>query len=235
MNKLDRMMKMKKGFRKVLPVLGAVLCLVLIGVGIYRLKLWFEERDTLKKVIERLSAESRIAEVLVTRSVLNEETRAIATTIKFLEFDAAGKPIVPRYFTFRGNIIQFQTLVVRFRDEFVKAGDELRGKSIYLFLKVFMLDGPNTQEFNLTETRGIPEGYKVPGLKSRFEEQIWSEFWKYALSPALRDKAGVKNAQIEAPGTAFLPGTIYTIKIEHDGGIRIDTEPLPEVLRGEQF
>ena len=28
-------------------------------------------------------------------------------------------------------------------------------------------------------------------------------------------QAGIKNAQIEAPGSLFLPGTIYTLKIEH--------------------
>ncbi len=43
----------------------------------------------------------------------------------------------------------------------------------------------------------------------------------------------IKNAQIEAPGSMFLPGTIYTLKIEHDGGIRIDAEPVPEILKGE--
>jgi hypothetical protein len=35
---------------------------------------------------------------------------------------------------------------------------------------------------------------------------------------------GIKNAQIEAPGTKFVPGLIYTIKIEHDGGLRIDAD-----------
>jgi hypothetical protein len=43
----------------------------------------------------------------------------------------------------------------------------------------------------------------------------------------------VKNAQIEAPGSIFVPGTIYTIKIEYDGGLRIDAKPIPEILKGE--
>jgi hypothetical protein len=46
---------------------------------------------------------------------------------------------------------------------------------------------------------------------------------------------GIKNAQIEAPGTVFIPGMLYTIKIEHDGGMRIDAAKLPEVLRGEKI
>ncbi len=34
----------------------------------------------------------------------------------------------------------------------------------------------------------------------------------------------IKNAQIEAPGTMFVPGNLYTIKIEHDGGLRIEED-----------
>ena len=46
-------------------------------------------------------------------------------------------------------------------------------------------------------------------------------------------KLGIKNAQIEAPGTKFLPGYLYTLKIEHDGGLRIDTSTIPPIMRGE--
>ncbi len=46
---------------------------------------------------------------------------------------------------------------------------------------------------------------------------------------------GVKNAQIEAPGTKFIPGALYTIKIEHDGGIRIDVQALSAILTGERI
>ena len=68
---------------------------------------------------------------------------------------------------------------------------------------------------------------------SGFEKNIWKEFWRYALDPSYAKRRGVKNAQIEAPGTMFVPGTLYTIKIEHDGGMRIDAEVLPAILHGE--
>lgn len=194
-----------------------------------------EEAQVLRKVIGRLSAESRIAEVLVTKSVYNEETKKIETTIKFLEYDARDKPLPPRSFTFQGNVIQFQSLVIRFQDSLVQAGDKIRGKSAYLFLRAFVLDSEHTQVFNLTEINEIPQGYKVPGVQSEFEMKLWEEFWDYALDPKVRERRGVKNAQIEAPGSMFLPGTIYTIQIEHDGGLRIDTQPIPEILKGEKI
>lgn len=223
-------MKSSKAFNLVVA-LFLVVAFVAAGCWVYR---WVEENRVLRKVIERLSAESRVAEVLVTRSELDEKTGKIRTTIKFLEYDAQAVPLAPKYFTFQGNLIQFQSLVIRFDDKFVRAGDKLRGKSVYLFLKAFVLDGNQTQEFEITPVRTVPSGYKLPGESNAFETQLWQRFWDYALSPASRVRAGIKNAQIEAPGSLFLPGTIYTLKIEHDGGLRIDTQPVPPILKGEK-
>jgi len=194
-----------------------------------------QENQILKKVISRLEADSRIAEVLVTEVKYDEDTGKNFTTIKFLEYGADNEPLKPRYFTFSGNIIQFQTLVIRFKDFYVRKQDDLRGKSAYLFWKVFMLDGPDTQEYIITHTNTVPTGYMVADEASEFERRLWRKFWTYALDPQEASKMGIKNAQIEAPGTAFVPGTFYTIKIEHDGGIRIDAYPLPKILRGEMI
>ena len=184
-------------------------------------------------MINRLEADSRIAEVLVTKVEYNEKTDASHTTIKFLEYDTKGTPLTPKYFTFPGNVIQFQSLVIRFDDIHVKNKDLFRGKSAYLFWKVFMLDGENTQEYSITQVNEIPQGYKVEKGTHYFEQKLWEKFWHYALNPEAAKKMGIKNAQIEAPGTTFIPGTLYTIKIEHDGGMRIDAAPLPDILKGE--
>ena len=218
--------------KKVVFILLLFAALGLVGKGVWFLVKTIQENHILKQVVQRLSADSRAAEVLVTRSEWNEETKKIETTIKFLEYDATGKPIEPKYFTFQGNLIQFQTLVIRFEDKLIQAGDKLRGKSAYLFLKAFVLD-KEAQIFDLTTAHEIPRGYKVPGIKSVYEQSLWEEFWDYALDPKARGRKQIKNAQIEAPGSMFLPGTIYTIKIEHDGGLRIDTAPIPEILKGE--
>lgn len=224
-----------KLFTRVVNWIFLAICLFFITKGVYWVAKRIEEHVVLQKIIERLSADSRIAEVLVTQSRFDEKTQKIETTIKFLEYDAVGKPLEPRYLTFQGNIIQFQSLVIRFQDKLVQAGDKIRGKSAYLFLRAFVLDREKPQVFDLTETNEIPQGYKVPGVKSEFEKKLWEEFWQYALDPKARTRMGIKNAQIEAPGSMFLPGTIYTIKIEHDGGIRIDTQPIPEILKGEKI
>jgi len=196
---------------------------------------YVQENRTLKEIISRLEADSRIAEVLVTGVNYDEKSKKTYTTIKFLEYDTDNSPLEPRYFTFSGNIIQFQSLVIRFDDIHIRKKDRFKDKSAYLFWKVFMLDGPNTQEYELTRAYEIPMGYKLEGHLSSFEKALWEKFWTYALKPEEAQKSGVKNAQIEAPGTMFIPGMLYTLRIEHDGGIRIDVTKLPSILRGEMI
>lgn len=206
-------------------LLLAVLLVAFVGYFKFREFLLF------RNILQHLRAESRAAEVLVVGSSVDEFTRTYATTIKFLEYDVKGRPLKPKYFTFKGNLIQFQTLVVRFDDRYVEEGHRMKGKSIYLFLKAFVLDGPRTQEFEITPLREVPGGYRVGDPPSAFEKEIWARFWSYALDPEARKRMGVKSAQIEAPGSVFVPGTIYTLFIEHDGGLRIDTRPIPEILK----
>ena len=196
---------------------------------------YIQENKVLKKMIARLEADSRIAEALVTEVRTEPATEKTLTTIKFLEYDTGGRPLQPRYFTFHGNIIQFQSLVIRFDDMYVKNGDRLRGKSAYIFWKVFFLDGPSTEEFEITKAFDVPDGYRTSELQNPFEEEIWKAFWKNALDSTYAKKKGIKNAQIEAPGTKFVPGILYTIKIEHSGGIRIDTSQIPAILKGERI
>ena len=216
------------GIKKALRKFIVLTVLFFLFVGGFK---FFQEYMTFMKIVQNLKAESRIAEVLVTDSSVDEYTRQYTTTIKFLEYDVRGKPLKPKYFTFKGNQIQFQTLVVRFADKFVEEGHRMKGKSIYLFMKAFVLDGKNTQEFEITHRDAVPDGYRISDSPNRFEREVWQRFWKYALDPEARASVGIKNAQIEAPGSVFVPGTIYTLIIEHHGGIRIDTRPIPEILK----
>ena len=219
--------------------LGTIIQGVILGVMLLAFYQFYNhytnEKKILQEMIARLEADTRIAEVLVTDVSFNPLTEKHMTTIKFLEYDTQNRPLTPHYFTFAGNIIQFQSLVVRFEDIHVKKADALRGKSAYLFWKAFVLDGHNTQEYEITKVNEVPQGYKIDGPRNSFEEEIWRDFWDYALNPKRAAKKGIKNAQIEAPGTKFIPGNLYTLKIEHDGGIRIDAAEIPAILRGEKI
>lgn len=203
-------------------------------VGAFYIINIFRENQILKEIIERLAADSRVAEVIVTDVKLDPKTKKSYTTIKFLEYDTKLNPLEPKYFTFSGNVIQFQAMVIRFDDFYVKKGHSLKGKSAYLFLKAFILTDKGAETFDITKVNEIPSGYQVEGAKNNFERGLWRGFWEYTLNPVRAGRLGVKNAQIEAPGTRFIPGLIYTVKIEHDGGLRIDSSPLSPILKNER-
>lgn len=231
---------MKKQSSIVKNVTLLALCFALGYQGYKFVGQYIHENAVLKQIVTRLEADSRAAEVLVTGVNYSEAEQRTYTTIKFLEYDSQGNPLEPKYFTFSGNIIQFQSLVVRFDDIHIRQADRLKDKSAYLFWKVFMLDGKNTQEYDITQVNEVPQGYKLEAVDNPVETRFWARFWEYALDPSPQGASGrtarlegIKNAQIEAPGIMFVPGILYTIKIEHDGGLRIDASPLAGILRGE--
>jgi hypothetical protein len=212
--------------KKVIRAVKTVVLLAVLAAAVYygyNAYQKYNEAKLLKAVIARLTADSRIAEVSVTEVRVEPKTNKTYTSIKFVEYDTEGKPVEAKFFTFTGNIIQFQSMVIRFDDYYVKNGDSLRGKSAYVFMKAFALHEDNTAEvFTINEVNEVPRGYAVSKVNNSFERELWRDFWAYALKEKEGD--GVKNAQIEAPGTKFVPGLLYTIKIEHDGGIRIDAK-----------
>jgi len=209
--------------------------IITILVGLFYVVKSQIENHLLKKIIERLTADSRVAEVIVTDVKRDSKTKKTYTTIKFLEYDTKLNPLEPKYFTFSGNVIQFQSMVVRFDDFYVKRGHPLKGKSAYLFMKAFMLTDKGAETFEITKTNEIPSGYEAADVKNNFEKKIWQKFWEYVLDPEKAGRVGIKNAQIEAPGTKFIPGMIYTIKIEHDGGLRIDAKRVNPILKNEKI
>jgi len=213
---------------KKLPVFLVVLVL---GAGAFLLY----RNHILNKIILRLRSDSRTAEVVVTSQ--ERSGGQVRTTLKFLEYDSLGRALSPRYFTFNGDLIQFQALVIRFDDNLVMAGVPFKGKSASIFTKIFVLGNSpeETQVFEINKCYDIPSGYRTGARLTFFERMLWRRFWEYAMDAETARRAGVKNAQIEAPGTRFVPGRLYTVKIEHDGGLRIDSVALPAVLKGEKL
>lgn len=220
-------------FRRLL-LLIFVTALGVIGYSYYERQ---REVEALRQIVSRLTAEERVAEVWVKEYVKDDRGKPIKITIKILEKRDNGNPLNPIYCTFSlSDIIHFEALVIRLNDEIVMNG---KGKSIYLFRRAFALDdsGNTYEKCDINRPMEVPEGYKIEntsGEISVIERKYWRKFWEYALDNKKRDAAGVKNAQIEAPATRFVPNTIYRIILEHDGGLRIEATPIPDILKGER-
>jgi hypothetical protein len=189
---------------------------------------WFyqgrQEVEVLKQIVSRLTAE-------------DGEGRVEKIRLKIVEIVSGNEPLEPIYCDFSVNdVVHFEALVIRLNDELIMEG---KGKSVHLFRRAFALDdGGNTYEScDINRPREVPGGYRLDATdpKAREIERLyWSKFWEFALDEKKRKSAGVKTAQIEAPATRFVKDKYYRIYLEHDGGLRIEAKPVPEVLKGER-
>ena len=190
--------------------------------------------ETLQRVVERLTSERRIAQVAAVSRSIDPATGYPSLNLQFVEFDHAGRAMPPRHFYVLGDVVYFDALVIKFENDYVAAGDALRGRSIYLFRRVFgEKQAPETGEpiddsgFSGT---GIPDVYRVAEAPSAYEVELWSNFWRYANDPEAAKAAGVRVVQGEAVYTKILLERIYTLTIEADGGINIVANRLPPAL-----
>lgn len=214
-------------------ILASLVAAVYLGYEYYEK---MREAQVLRAMISRLTGEERVAEVWVKEYKRDSAGRPERVTLKILEKNADGNPLAPVLCTFSlSDIIHFEALVIRLTDKLVMEGD---GKSIYLFRRAFALqEGGNTYEScDINEPMEVPEGYALGDTDryvSQVEQKYWRLFWTYALDANSREAAGVKNAQIEAPATRFVSNVIYRIILEHDGGLRIEATPIPDILKDE--
>ena len=221
-------------FLLVLSTIGACLFTAYYLHGLYREKELEIER--LQTVVERLEAFTRVAQVVVHEQGVDEETGVLKTTLKFVEFDRQGEPLPPRFFTVEGDVAYFDALVMQFEREYVERGEALRGKSIHLFRRIFGEFQAPEQGWPIDKGAnkwGVPDPYRVSDELTAFELELWQDFWKYAVDPVAAKEKGVRVVQGEAVYTRFVKENLYTLTLEHDGGINIQVEPIPKILRKE--
>ncbi len=204
-----------------------------VGFWIYQNQ---QEVKVLKQIVSRLTAEERVAEVWVEDYQKDQNGQVSRVRLKIMEY-GGDKALKPVYCTFSVNdVIHFEAMVIRLNDELIMEG---KGKSIYLFRRAFALDDDSQvyESCEINQTLSVPGGYRLekadPEVRE-IERKYWESFWNFALDEGRRKSAGVKNAQIEAPATRFVPDKIYRLVLEHDGGLRIGAHPVPEILKGER-
>jgi hypothetical protein len=229
--------KRKVGFFGWLKRLVGLLALVAVAVGGFQVFQWYREKEILKQVVGRLTAEERVAEIWVESYQKDPDGKVAKLRLKILEYDAQGKPLKPVFCDFSVNdIIHIEAMLIRLNDSIVMDGE---GKSVYLFRRAFALDdkGNTYESCEINRPMDIPGGYALESgdrTVSAVEARFWRSFWELALDEKRRAEFGVKNAQIEAPATRFLPEHIYKLILEHDGGLYIQASPVPEILKGEK-
>lgn len=188
------------------------------------------EKEQLEAIVERLSTEKRVAQVLVTDQ--RRVDGVLETTLLFVEEAKDGRSLPPRQIVVRGDHAYIDALVIKFDQSFLKAGDALRGHSIALFDKIFGSAQTPEQAYRIDQPGRIPEIYRgTPSHIGEFEQTLWSQFWALATDPDFARQQGVRVAHGQSVYGPFEPGKLYTLSIEANGNINMTAQPVPAVFR----
>ena len=217
----------------------AVLALMVIAgaVGLYtyekrnsvQVQLDQERRKTqqLTEIVAHLQASDRVADVIVTDQRENPGGGPVQTTLLFVEYAKDGSPLPGKRFTIEGKMAHIDAMVVNFEGRYVESRDPLRGRSIALFTRLFGDKQTPEQAHRIDDPEQIPTIYRGADPRvSEFERDLWRDFWQLADDATYRKRMGVRTVQGDGVWRPFAPGMLYTIKLQNDGGLFIDSEPL---------
>jgi hypothetical protein len=184
------------------------------------------QNEELKVRNQLLKVDDRVARI----NVLDQSGQGddLTTTFEFVEYDEKGKLIgLPKQFQVQGDRIYVDYLVVKWQDEMVETGDPLRGKSIYLFHRIFGEHQKPSEGFRLDAPGEIPAPYRSGGEMSDFEKKIWRNFWDVANDPEKLQELRARSASGEAPSMKVVDGGQYKLEIRASGGISFTAEEIP--------
>lgn len=188
------------------------------------------ENVQLNLVVNRLTDERRVAEMLVTGQKLVNGVPQ--TTLLFMEYSRNGSTLPPKTFTIQGDQVHLDAMVIKFEHDFVKTNDPLRGHSLALFTRVFgNLQSPD-QGAMIDVPGQIPDYYQGTDPRvGAFETGLWNNFWKLAKDKAYRQQMGVRVSDGEGKWWPCEPDRLYTITIESAGGLNVTSEPVKGIYQ----
>ena len=205
--------------------------MVVAGTAAAQLNEAKQKTEQLKQVVQRLGAERRVADVIVTDQ--KPEAGVLKTTLLFVEYARDGTtPLPAKRFTIDGNVAHIDALVVKFDRGFVHDNDPLRGHSLALFTRLYGENQPPDKAHRIDPPNQPPDVYRGPdAYVTEFERELWANFWRLADDEAYRREKGVRVAQGEGVWVPFHPDRLYTVTLESDGGLNITSSPLKGIYR----
>jgi len=189
-----------------------------------------QKNQQLQQIRQRLETDRRVARILVTgQKTVGDQMK---TTLLFQENAPDGTAFPAKQFTINGNEAHFDAQVIKFKDQYVEAGDPFRGQAILLFIRVYGADQAPDAGFPIDPPGSIPDVYR--GLEapvSNFQQDLWNNFWKLYNDRDARDARGIRGMNGEGLYGQFNPGHVYTITLRSDGDGTINEEPLDPMYK----
>ena len=146
----------------------------------------------------------------------------VKTRVRFTELDSQGNAVgEPRELSLEGEEIYVDALVIKFEDNFVTAGDALKGKALLLFRRIFT-DRRRPADGDVLDREGqMPQSYAAERAPTAFERELWARFWELANNPEEAQKRGVRALHGEAVSTRLRKDRVYTITLRSTGELAI--------------
>ncbi len=209
------------------------------------------QKIKLETTVTRLTAENRVAEVIVEDqqvmpcsgrpadgafgNILPPATlpaQCVRTTLLFVERARDGTMLPPRRFLINGSVAHIDALVIKFERGFIAENDSLRGHSVALFCRVYGEDQSPRDGLPIDAPGAVPDAYNDKKLSAEqrvFEAGLWKDFWRLADDKQFRVARGVRVADGQDVWGPFLPDHLYTITLGSDGSLSLVSEPMPAI------
>ncbi len=174
-----------------------------------------------------LKVDHRVARIeVVDQEKSAEDPEVDVTTVRFIEFDRNGNPVGPeQLITLDGKRLYLETLVIKFDDDFVEAGEFLRGTSLCLFKRIFSERVAPVDGVEIDQPGAHPAPYQDgDGEDIAFQAELWDKFWDYANDPETAAAKGVRAIHGEAPFIEMREGKSYKVELRSSGGLSIQAE-----------
>jgi len=186
--------------------------------------------EKLQEIVQRLTDEKRVAEVIVTDQKMLDGI--LHTTLLFVEYARDGSSLPARSFTIQGEMGHVDAMVIKFERHFVSENDALRGHSIALFTRIYG-DHQSPEHAEMIDAPGkIPEIYRGDDPRVEgFEQDLWKDFWKLYDDENFRKEKGVRTSSGQGVWGKFERDKLYTITLESDGGLNLIASPQRPIYR----
>ena len=195
------------------------------------LELAEEEIQELSLSLKLLKLDHRVARLeVLDQGPLEGRTGAdgeplVETTVRFTELGPDGEPAgEPVEATIEGTRVYIESLVIKFDDDFVEAGDHLRGTSVVLFKSLFGRDQSPSEGTPIDDQGAQPRIYGDEDGPDPLHAELWERFWEYANDPELAREKGVRALQGEAPFMELKAGKKYRVNLRASDGLTIQAE-----------
>jgi hypothetical protein len=186
-----------------------------------RIQALTERAQALEAAVRLLRHTERRARIVVLDQARGADGHLV-TRLRFSELDPGGETVgEPREFTVTGDEVYVDALVIKFEDEFVTAGDALKGRSLLLFRRIFG-DRHRPVDAHVLDKEGqMPQAYAAEKAPSAFERELWARFWALANDPAEARRRGVRALHGEAVSTKLRSGGVYAVTFRSTGELTI--------------